>query len=73
MRYNLTIATFGGTMATNKQEIRKGLLRYFLPSNKLTKQKRAMKRMMRKPRGIKLRQFAARLQDLNNLLTKFLG
>ena len=29
--------------------------------------------MMRKPRGIKLRQFTARLQELNNLLPKFLG
>ena len=32
-----------------------------------------MRRVMRNPRGVKLRQFAARLQELNNILPKFLG
>ena len=61
--YNLIFATFGGTMATHLHEIRKGLLKYFLPRNALSKQKRDMICTMRKPRGVKLRQFVARLQE----------
>ena len=53
--YDLIIATFGGTTATHQQEIRKGLLKHLFPSNALAKQKRAMRRMIIKPRGTKLR------------------
>ena len=59
-------------MATNIKDIRKGILKYFFLSNALTKQKRKMRHMMRNPRGFKLQHIVARLQELNNLLPKFL-
>ena len=59
-------------MAIHLQEIRKVLLNYLFPINLIAKQKRAMRCIMCNPRGIKLRQFMARLQELNNILPKFL-
>ena len=68
--YDWIIVTFGGTTVTHLQDIRKLLIKYLFPINARVKQKRAMRRMMRKPRGVKLQQFAARLQALINLLPK---
>ena len=68
----MIIATYGGMTENHQLEIRKGLLKYFFPENALVKQKRAMRRMMLNPRGIKLRQFAAIIQELNNILLKFM-
>ena len=70
--YDLIIVTFRGTAATHQQEIRKVILEYFFPINTIEKQKRTMRHMMRKPRRVKLKHFAARLQEWINLLTKFL-
>ena len=61
--YYLTVASFGSTAKTHVQEIRKRLLKHFFPRNALAKNKRAMRRMMRNPRGVKLRQFSARLKE----------
>ena len=41
--------------------------------NALSKQKRAIRRMMRKPRSLKLRGYAARLIELNEYFTVFPG
>ena len=71
--YYLIITTFGGTTVRHLQEIRKGLLKYLFLSNTLAEQKRSMMRMMRNPIGIKLRQLVERIQELNNILSKFLG
>ena len=52
----------GGTITIHLIEIREGLLNYFSKRNALSKQKREMRRMMRKTRRIKLQHFAVRLQ-----------
>ena len=46
---------------------------YFPPVNYLSKKKRAMRCGMRKPRGLKVRLYAARLIDLNEYLDFSLG
>ena len=51
----------------------KGLAWYFLPVNSLSKQKRAMRRCMKKPRGLKVRRYAACLIGLNEYLAYFTG
>ena len=51
----------------------KGLAWYFPPVNSLSKQKRAMRRCMKKTRRLKVRRYAARLIDLNEYLTSFPG
>ena len=43
------------------------------PVNLLSKQKRAMRRCMKKPRRLKVRHYAARLIDLNEYLDSFPG
>ena len=48
-------------------------VRYFPPVNSLLKQKRAMLHIIKKPRGLQLRRYAARLIDLNKYLTSFPG
>ena len=45
-----------------------GLGAYFFPVNLLPKQNHAMRRGMRKMRGLKVRRYAARLIDLNEYL-----
>ena len=50
-----------------------GLGTYFSPLNALTNKKRAMRRGMRKPRGLKVIFYAARLIELNEYLYVFLG
>ena len=72
-KYYLIVANFCSTTVKRLQEIGKGLLKYFFPRNVLAKQKRAMRCIIRNPRGIKLWQFVARLQELNNLHPKFTG
>ena len=71
--YNLIIATHGGTTANRLLVISRGVYKYFFTSNALAKQKRAIRCMMLKPRGLNLRQFAARIQYLINLLPQFQG
>ena len=61
-KYNLIITSHGGTTANCLLEISRGIYKYLFPSNALAKQKRAMRCMMLKPRGLELRQFAARVQ-----------
>ena len=49
------------------------LLSYFFPINSLSKQKRVMRRSMRKPQGLPFKCFSARLTERNNYLTLFPG
>ena len=50
-----------------------GLYSYFFPVNSLSKQKCAMHRGIRNPRGFKLRQYVAHLIDLNKYFYFFPG
>ena len=50
-----------------------GLGAYFFPVNSLSKKKRAMRRIMRKPRGLKVRRYSYCLIDLNEYLDSFPG
>ena len=43
----------------------------FFPVNLLSKQKRAIRRCMKKPRSLKVRRYAAHLIDLNECLVSF--
>ena len=53
--------------------IKEGLIGYFPPINTLTKQKRAIRHTMWKPRGILFKRFASRLVELNNYFPIFPG
>ena len=53
--------------------IQEGLLEYIFPIDKLSKQKYAMRRAMRKTQSIKFKRFAARLTEMNNSLPLFPG
>ena len=60
-----------GTKNTHLKFIQEVLVGYFFPINALSKQKRAMRRAMRKPRDLPFKHFAARLMELNNYLPLF--
>ena len=51
----------------------KSLAHYFFPVNFLSKQKRAMRCEMEKPRVITVRRYAARIIDINEYLVSFPG
>ena len=70
--YDISVSTFEGMMATHLKYIRKVLLKYCFPSNALANQKRATRRTMHKPRGVKLQQFLAIQQEFNNIITNFI-
>ena len=57
----------------NVEYIIKGLELYFYLVHLLSKQKNAMRHGMKKPRGLKVRQYMARLIDLNEYLDSFHG
>ena len=50
-----------------------GLASYYFPLNLLLKQKCVMRRRMSKPRGLKVKCYAARLIELNKYLALFPG
>jgi hypothetical protein len=52
-------------------EVMQGLTTYFLPTHALSTQKRFMRRYLLKPRGSKIREFIARLHELNAYLIQF--
>eukprot|EP00980_Cylindrotheca_fusiformis_P019964 scaffold7032_cov94-Cylindrotheca_fusiformis.AAC.1 len=58
-----TNARFVADVATLKASI--------FPVNALAKQKRAIRRLLRKPAAMRMRDYAARMTELNNLLLKF--
>ena len=51
----------------------KSLAWYFTPMNSISKQKRAMRRCMKKPSGLKVSRYATHLIDLNYYLASFTG
>ena len=63
----------GNTTNNHLKLITKGLLDYFSPMNGLSKQKRAVRRAMRKPRDMSFQRFAAQLMGINNFLHIFPG
>ena len=64
---------YGGVINNHLKLIHKGLLEYFFPINALSKQKRVMRRAIRKPRSMTLKRFAARLTVMNYFLPLFPG
>ena len=72
-KYKLIIATYGGATENHLPEIRRGILKYFFLINTTTKKYIYTRRMLRKPRGLKLGQYTSRIQELNNLLPQFPG
>ena len=62
-----------GTTSAHLKFIQKGLFDYFPPINALSKQKRVMRRAMRKPQYLPFKRFAAWLTELKNYLPLFPG
>ena len=62
-----------GTNPLMVETIILGLTLYFSPVNFLSKQKGVMRRRTRKPRGLKVRLYAARLININDYLDSFPG
>ena len=67
----LFFAEVGSTTSENLKSIILGLGMYFPPVNVLSKQKRAMRRRMMKPHGLKVRFYAVHMIDLNEKLSVF--
>ena len=63
----------GITTRANLNRIILGLCMYFFPINYLPKIKRAMRRGMRKPRGLEMRSYATCIIDINYYLDAFPG
>ena len=57
----------------NVDDIIKGLAQYFSPVNSLSKQKRAMRRGMKKSCALTVRRYVARLIDIDEYLASFPG
>ena len=66
-------AVVESTETLNVDYIIMGLSQYFPPVNSLSKQKRAMRRGMKKPSALTIRRYAASLIDLNEYLESFPG
>ena len=64
---------YGGAANNHLKLIQEVLLEYFFRINALSKQKRAMRRAMRKPQIMAFKRFAARLTEINNFLPLFPG
>ena len=62
-----------GTTNSCLKRIQEGLLGYFFIINTISKQKRAMRRSMRKPQDLPFNRFTASITELNNHLTVFPG
>ena len=62
-----------GTNVAHLKFIQEGLLSYFFLINAVSKQKRAMRRTMCKPRDLPFKRFAVHLTKLNNYLPLFPG
>ena len=67
-QFDLFYADVENTETLNVDYYIKGLAFYFLPVNSLSKQKRAMRRGIKKPRSLKVRRYVALLIDLNKYL-----
>ena len=57
-----------GTTNSHLKHIKEGLLGYIFPINALYKQKRAVRRAMRKSQSLLFKFLAARLTEINNYL-----
>ena len=66
--FDVIASQIGSTANGHLKQIKEILLSYFLSLNALNKQKRAMRRAMRKPQHLQFKIFAARLTELNNYL-----
>ena len=72
-QFGSLLAEVESTNPLTTEDIILGLGAYFFPVNSLSKQKRVMRRGVRKPRVLKLRCYAARLIYLDDYLDSFTG
>ena len=72
-QFDMLYAEVGSSTPEKLTSIILGLGTYFFAVNALSKQKRTMRRGTKKPRGLKVRFYAAHLIDLNDYLTVFPG
>ena len=72
-QFELLSANVESTQTLNGDGFIKGLAQYFPPVNSLSKQKRAMRLGMEKPRALTVRRYTACLTDINEYLESFLG
>ena len=70
---DMLYAEVGSTTTDHLNLIILGLGTYVPPFDALSKQKRAMRRKMRKPQGLRVRLYNACLIDINEYLATFLG
>ena len=61
----------GNTTNNHLKHITEGLIEYFPSMNVIPKHKSAIRRAIRKPRKISLKQFTEQLTEINNFLTLF--
>ena len=59
--------------APHYNEVMEALTKHVFPNKALQKQKRYMRRVLRKPRELSTRDFVSRVCEINNLLTQFPG
>ena len=64
---------FGAETGPHYTEVMDELTKHIFPSKALQKQKRDMRRVLRKPRELSTRDFVSHVCEINNLLPQFLG
>jgi len=71
INFENSIALHGDETEENYQAVMRDLMLYIFPKKALRIQKRYMRRQMRKPREMRVRDFVARVQEMNNYLKYF--
>ena len=70
-KFNELAREAGAESPHNFQAVLRGLAQHVMPQKALSLQKRYMRRFLRKPADMKIREFTARLQEINDYLPKF--
>ena len=71
IQFENAIALHGEETDEHFQQVMRDLILYVFPRKALRIQKRYMRRQMRKPQSMKVRDFVARVQEINNCLSQF--
>lgn len=70
-KFNTVVQTRGEETSANLELSLRDLFTHFFPQRALAKQKRYMRRYLRKPRGTKMRNFIARFEDMDRDLARY--
>ena len=70
-KFNEAVTTHGETSDENYTKVMDAVATHVLPVKGLAYQKRYMRRFMRKPSNMKIREFVARVNELNDYLKQF--